>query len=48
MALTRISNQSLTSVTALPSGMTSAPGLTTGKVINYYSNVNICFHLHFL
>ena len=33
MALTRISNQSLTSVTALPSGMTSAPGLTTGSLV---------------
>ena len=35
MALTRISNQSLTSVTALPSGMTSAPGLSTGKILQY-------------
>jgi hypothetical protein len=34
MALTRLSNQSLTSLTALPAA------ITTGKVINYYSNVN--------
>ena len=40
MAIIKPNNNTISAITALPSGMVSAPGLTTGKVINYYFAVN--------
>jgi hypothetical protein len=35
MAIIKPNNNTISAITALPSGMTSAPGLSTGKVLQY-------------
>ena len=37
MAIIKPNNNTISAITALPSGMTSAPGLTTGKVLQIVS-----------
>ena len=38
MAIIKPNNNTISAITALPSGMTSAPGLTTGKVLQVQSS----------
>ena len=40
MAIIKPNNNTISAITALPSGMTSAPGLTTGKVLQVVNSSN--------